>query len=862
MKRDSHTLRKPIQFWDIFSGSLIARVIVIFILLLGVLLASTVILMETLVSSYLARNTGLLINQAGNTMVAELQKRIMQTEVLTTGLADIGETLKEPNETSLYQIRNLINHRDAEEVIAGGGIWPEPFAMNPNKERASMFWGRDETGELLYFDDYNNPDEPGYHPEEWYVPARFIDQSEVYWSRSYMDPYSLEPMVTCTAPMYVDNEFRGVATIDLKLSGISDLLRNVADKLNGYAFVVDRNSRLLSLPPGVENMDIGRGDTYPTMEELALALPTFLPVLEYKEKILRSKLHVVQNSQMHSQTSSQLLKGSNMITANEAMLITASVYHVVDTMHNIQEPFVIDNDYWLGEPSIASFYHVPETDWYVIMLLKESAFNGDQQSFYARLVGMLASTFTVAIIVAILMTYRSLFKPLLEFKNKLKESVLSKQVKAIELTHNREDEIGDLAYWFNQRSQQLEELMVKLKTSEAQALEADRAKGQFLATMTHEIRTPINGIIGFSNLLNHTKLDDEQLEYVKLIVNSGDNLLVLIEDILDFSKIESDNMVLDNQPYSLESCIEEIQRYMSPVVKAKGLDFIIDIAPEAQKNLVGDKNRLRQVILNLATNAVKFTHKGSVRIKVMGSDKCAQKQVPCIGFWVEDTGIGIPPEKIPKLFRPFEQGDKSTIRKFGGSGLGLVICKRIVELMGGEIYIDTEYKGGTRVCFHIPVVHYEGQIDEEHRPLSIEAPKLADKFPLNILVAEDVATNRKLLKVLLNKIGYRPKFVENGRQVLEILKTEKFDLILMDHLMPEMDGVESAKRIRAGEAGELNQFVSICAVTANAFTTSRDQCIEAGMNHFISKPIKLNELIKCIEATHEKLNSLVNLPSK
>ena len=713
------------------------------------------------------------MNESSRVASLSMQLELAKNASVTKDMAIYGSTAGVDSARS-QELQFFVRESIRSNVnTVGGGIWYEPYTIFESAEHYSAYAFRADNGEMMVTTDY--AEDIDYLVQPWYVDA-VAANGEMIWTGVYYDSVANVTMVTSSQAFFGANgKILGVATADMALTNIREIVGQISVGETGRAFIVGSSGEYISYI-----------DNSKTVEE----------IIQEDSDVSLAKL-----GQIISKTE----------TGKYSMELNGTQVNV--------------------------FYStLPSVGWKLVIFVDDGEIKSStmQMVLSLAIVPVLGLILVCISIIFLTRHLRRIIGKVNDFADKAALGEWSERIEMLEL-----DEFGEMEAHLNQMIEKMSEMNQSTTEALKTAREASNAKGDFLARMSHEIRTPMNAIIG----MTHIALDTDDLAKIRDCLHKTDtaskHLLSLINDILDMSKIEANKLELYSEPFEIRKTIEGVRSIIGVKVEEKSQNLLVEIDDSIPKYIESDEMRLLQVLMNLLSNAVKFTPEGGYISLIIVRGESLEDNRFIILVKVIDTGIGIPKESIEKLFDSFEQAEGGIARRFGGTGLGLAISKRIVELMGGKIFVKSEYGSGSEFSFKIAVKCVESASDELEKQLfDNTAPDLSEK---TILIAEDIELNRMVVEALLEETNVKIEFAENGRQAVEMFAAapHKYAAILMDIQMPEMDGYEATRQIRAMKDGS---DIPIIALSANSFKEDVNKSISAGMNDHIAKPIEAEHI--------------------
>ncbi len=637
----------------------------------------------------------------------------------------------------------------------------------------------------------------------------------VVWTDAYVDPAGQGWMASAIAPVYEGDRLEAVVGLDVTVETITRKVLDLNIPWEGYGLLVGKDGVILALP--------SRGERDWGLNELTNHAYT-----DYIRE------NVFKPDQFNLYKRPEVAGLAKEVAERASGLLPVTLG---------------------GRTMLASWDTIPDTGWRLLVMAPEmniyASANGLAHWLSQIGVGMVALLLSFYLVFFAVLyrraraMSRSISQPLVEMdamvqrigQGEYRQSVPHYGIQELQTTAS---ELVHMGQTLGESSENLRRAMAELAQARDQAMESLRLKSEFLSIVSHELRTPMNGIMGMNELLMATPLTQEQRDYSQLVQDSAQQLLHIINDILDLSRMEQGRLHLENRIFPVRLTIQAVVAVMAPRAADKQLALSIQIDPAIPEEAKGDPDRLGQVLLNLLSNGVKFTDHGSVTLAVTVEEQ-TQAGVQ-VRFAITDTGIGIEETARKRLFQPFVQADGSYTRRHGGTGLGLAIAKQVVELMGGQIGLESKAGQGSTFWFSVPLERMESSVTSVSRqPSAPIAP------PVTALLVEDNLFNQKVVMTQLTKLGYRYRVAVNGQEGLTLAITHPFDVILMDCQMPVMDGLEASRAIRVHEEANALPRVPIIALTANAMEADRERCLAAGMDDYLAKPVKLDALRGVLE---------------
>ncbi|NOX08942.1 MAG: sensor histidine kinase [Gammaproteobacteria bacterium] len=697
MKNDFH-----IPWWK----SLVFRIPVASLLLVMLLISISYAALYQVTRPNLEKTANTLYAESGERLIASIYQQTAIASTLARTIANVMSQLPK-NSKQIKEIFPQLLQVDKEfnPYIAGGGMWPEPRLFTPDTERSSFFWGKDKQGNAYFVNDYNNPDGPGYHHEEWYVPVRHLPRDGVYWSRAYTDPYTRQPMITVSAPMYRKEAFYGVVTIDLYLGRLQQLLIESSLIFNGYSFIIDRNNYFVGKPPDKLLSQSPTDSLFDVITIIPGAQDILQAINTYRAKQIQTSLT----------SNNTLMETARLITQESPGIDTNEAYFIASHLTSAHPENYFEN-HLINSLSIANnsrdvnLFELPGLNWTLVTVaptaFKDSSFTAIvKMNFITQLVGIIFVS-----IIGFILLQGALIQPLDKITRILRTSTNDEQKTII---INQKNELGAIAFWHNRYVLEKSQLnlslnkKVKARTAELQiakeeAEQANKGKSRFLANMSHELRTPMHGILGYTDLCLHQDQNKKTREFLGHIKSSAIRLTGLLNDLLDLAKLEAGK----TEPSFNKNDLTQLVHQCITEVHTLSNDKKINITVNTDQSVTGlfDKKLMIQVVINLLSNAIKFSPENScIKINIETvSERLNNKEQIVLKLSVIDQGIGIPENELKTVFDKFVQSS-NTKTKAGGTGLGLPIAREILNIHKGRIWAESPVEQDTGTAFHLVI---------------------------------------------------------------------------------------------------------------------------------------------------------------
>lgn len=646
-----------------------------------------------------------------------LERELQEAKGVASTMA--SAVLALPAENRAAQLPNLIpailTPSGKETLYAGGGVWPEPYTLDPQRGRNSYFWIQDKQDKLVFVDDYNQAEGAGYQREPWYVLAPILNSSAVYWSAVHRDSFSQHLLIKCVAPMFEAAQFRGVATVDIKLDSLAKVVNQQISGLDAYAFVLDRNGHFVVFPTlgydvsrrSIKSMRSG----FDYLANLAEDYPHFDQIVAQMKQVDQALLtQLGKEKPERLALVERLQEASYGLSESEARQLLANLWLSEKSARASAEAlatFDITDDALLKADSHAFVYPMPSTNWRLVTVFKQDAYASKVNSITRHIFAAILLALSIFGLLAWLLLHKHLIAPMKAIVNFIVASMNGRKKRpAKKMPGKRRDEFGLLAWWFNHSNKLLEKSIAKTRR-------ASKAKSDFLAGMAHELRTPIQSIIGFNRKLivkMGSDLDDQNYKHLIAVQRSSHHLLNLIEDIFEVSQIESGKVKLKFQLESTNALLDDAVSQMAGQIADAKLELEVHALDE-DINILADRHKIIQVLIHLIANALQSTEKGKITVF---AEATYLAETEAVAFCVEDTGKGMSDEEKHLVFKQFTRAEEYAGIEHG-IGLGLYLVREIVALHSGALYFDSTLGQGSRftVVFLVKPAASQSELDHE-----------------------------------------------------------------------------------------------------------------------------------------------------